>query len=137
MSSIANKFIGLGWKFPVEFDSHSGSVAMCGGEESITNSLKVLFATAIGERVMRPDYGSELDSFVFETPGRSVLTYMEAVVSNAILFNEPRIILDEVKIQQQGSDLAMLLITVSYTIAATNSRYNFVYPFYLNEATNL
>jgi hypothetical protein len=29
------------------------------------------------------------------------------------------------------------LITIPYTIITTNTRYNYVYPFYMNEATNI
>ena len=31
--------------------------------------------------------------------------------------------------------LGLLLVTIDYTVRATNSRYNLVYPFYLREAT--
>jgi phage baseplate assembly protein W len=86
---------------------------------------------------MHPDYGSDLDRFVFEGVNRSILTYMETMVSDAILFNEPRILLNEVKIEPQPDNPSYLVINVDYTISATNNRYNFVYPFYIKEATNL
>lgn len=137
MDSLSKKFIGRGWKFPIEFNRTGRTVTMLSGEEDIQNSLYVLFETRMGERVMLPDFGSELDSFLFEQPTRSSITYMQAVISNAILFHEPRIILNDVEIQVNPEYPERIDILVDYTVSATNNRYNYVYPFYLKEATNL
>lgn len=136
MEQQAPNFIGRGWKFPVAFDASEG-VEMLAGEEQIRNSLDILFATRLGERVMQPNYGSELDTFLFSTASRSTLTYMQAIISDAILYNEPRIILNEVEVEQDTNESGLLIIHIHYTISATNNRYNYVYPFYLKEATNL
>ena len=101
MDLLSEQFIGVGWKFPVEFDPDSSNVAMLSGVDLIKNSLDVLFATAMGERIMQPDYGSELDQFVFENLSKGIITYMQAVISDAILFNEPRIVVNEIDIEKQ------------------------------------
>lgn len=137
MDQSSEQFIGVGWKFPVEFNSGSGDVSMLSGAELIRNSLDVLFLTSMGERIMQPDYGSELDQFVFENLSKSIITYMQAVISDAILYNEPRIIVNEIEIDPQVRDGAFIEIKVDYTILSTNNRYNYVYPFYLKEGTNL
>ncbi len=133
----SEQFLGVGWKFPVEFNSGSKDVTMLSGEELIKNSLDVLFATSMGERVMQPDYGSELDQFVFENLSKSTITYMQAVISDAILFNEPRIIVNEIDIDPHVQEGAFIEIKIDYTISSTNNRYNYVYPYYLKEGTNL
>lgn len=132
-----NQFIGTGWKFPVEFKASNKGVSMLSGEELIQNSLDVLFSTSMGERIMQHDYGSELDQFVFENLSKSMITYMQALISDAILFNEPRIIVNEIEIDSQVHDSSFIEIKIDYTISATNNRYNYVYPFYLKEGTNL
>ena len=137
MEDQSKSFIGRGWAFPIEFDAHTGAVKMLSGEEDIQNSLDVLFATQVGERIMLPDYGSELDSFLFSPMNKSTLTYMQAVISDAVLFYEPRIIADEVNIAPMAGMDGVLEITIVYRVSATNNRYNYVYPFYLKEATNL
>lgn len=133
----SEQFIGVGWKFPVEFNSGSKDVTMLSGEELVKNSLDVLFATAMGERVMQPGYGSELDQFVFENLSKSTITYMQAVISDAILYNEPRIIINEIDIDPLVQDGAFIEIKIDYSISSTNNRYNYVYPYYLKEGTNL
>ena len=137
MENTNDAFIGIGWKFPIEFHRQTKEVAMVSSEEAITNSLNILFKTNLGERIMQPDYGSELDHFVFENMSKSMITYMQAVISDAILFNEPRIVLNDVDIEQQPADPFQIIININYTISATNNRYNYVYPFYIKEGTNL
>jgi phage baseplate assembly protein W len=137
MNNSLNDFLGTGWKFPIEFSLETASVVLVDGEESIKNSLDVLFSTPMGERLMHADYGSELHSFVFEEVTKSTITYMQVVIGDAILFNEPRIVLNAINIEPSPNDPAFLKIEVDYTISSTNNRYNYVYPFYLQEATNL
>jgi len=128
-------FKGTGWKFPVQFRKET--VVMLTGEQDIANSLDVLFATNVGERIMHPNYGSALFSFMFMPISKSTITYMQAIISDEILFNEPRIRVNEVVIEPSIPESGRLDITVYYTVNATNNRYNYVYPFYFKEATNL
>lgn len=128
-------FKGTGWKFPVQFRKET--VVMLTGEQDIANSLDVLFATNVGERIMHPNYGSALFSFMFMPISKSTITYMQAIISDEILFNEPRIRVNEVVIEPSISESGRLDITIYYTVNATNNRYNYVYPFYIKEATNL
>jgi len=137
MNLTQNQFIGRGWKFPIEFSGQNGEVIMLSGEEDIRNSLQVIFETSVGERIMQPDFGSEINSFVFTQLSKSTITHMQAVIGNAILFHEPRIIVNEVDIEQSEDNAERVNIIIDYTISATNNRYNYVYPFYLREATNL
>jgi uncharacterized protein len=51
------------------------------------------------------------------------------------LYHEPRIELDRLDISEDQATEGLLLISLDYTVRSTNSRFNLVYPFYLNEAT--
>jgi uncharacterized protein len=137
MQDQSKAFMGRGWAFPIEFDARSGAVRMLDDEADIQNSLKVLFDTRVGERIMQPDYGSELDSLVFAPMNKSTITYMQALISDAILFFEPRIITEEIMIKPATDADGVLRICIQYRVSATNNRYNFVYPFFVKEGTNL
>jgi hypothetical protein len=137
MNDATKNFMGTGWKFPIEFKKTLGTVVMLSGEDDIRNSLEVLFATRVGERIMHASYGSALDSFLFMPINRSTITYMKAIISDEILFNEPRIILNDIEINRSPTEDGKLDIIFDYSISQTNNRYNFVYPFYISEATNL
>ncbi|HET6255444.1 MAG TPA: GPW/gp25 family protein [Puia sp.] len=137
MQDQSKAFMGRGWAFPIEFDDRTGAVRMLNDEEDIQNSLQVLFDTRVGERIMQPDYGSELDSFVFAPMNKSTITYMEALIRDAILFFEPRIITEQVWIKPAANMDGVLHICIQYRVSMTNNRYNYVYPFFVKEGTNL
>ncbi len=101
--------------------------------EQYQQSLKILFSTALGERVMRPEFGCNLDVFQFEPMNNGFLSYMKDMITKAILLHEPRIRLDSVNIRSDQQLEGKLLIEVEYVIRSSNSRNNFVYDFYLKE----
>ncbi len=130
-------FLGRGWSFPPEFDKSAKGVAMLEEEKDIESSLEILFSTKLGERVMQPTYGCNLDDMVFESMNLTMLTYMKDIIENAILYHEPRIKLEKLDIDTSNQNEGMLLIVLNYIVRATNSRFNYVYPYYLNEGTNV
>lgn len=134
---LTRPFLGRGWSFPTEFDRQAKGVFMLEEETDIQSSLHILLSTRLGERVMLPGYGCNMDSLVFEAMNLTLLTYMKDIVENAILYHEPRIELDKVVIDTTQQNEGLLLIEIKYMVRTTNSRYNYVYPFYLNEGTNL
>jgi phage baseplate assembly protein W len=134
---LTRPFLGRGWSFPTEFDRQAKGVVMLEEEVDIQSSLHILLSTRLGERVMLPGYGCNMDSLVFEAMNLTLLTYMKDLVENAILYHEPRIELDKVVIDNTQQNEGLLLIEIKYVVRTTNSRYNYVYPFYLNEGTNL
>ena len=132
-----NSFLGTGWSFPPTFDRESGQVEMVSELEDINQSLDILLSTSLGERVMVPDYGCNLDDYMFEALNNSLIGLIKHHVENSILFYEPRIIAEKVDVTTADSlDLieGRFTITVEYRIPETNSRYNYVYDYYLNEA---
>src|ERR1700761_3684186 len=137
MQDQSKAFMGRGWAFPIEFDARTGAVRMLNDEEDIQKSLQVLFETRVGERIMQPDYGAELELFVFSPMNKSTITYMQALISDAILFFEPRIITEQITIKPDTDSDGVLQISVQYRVSATNNRYNYVYPFFIKEGTNL
>jgi phage baseplate assembly protein W len=134
---LTRPFLGRGWSFPPQFDRQAKAVQMLEEETDIQSSLHILLSTRLGERVMQPTYGCNMDSLVFEAMNLTLLTYLKDLVENAILYHEPRIELDKVIIDTTNQNEGLLLIEIHYAVRSTNSRYNYVYPFYLNEGTNL
>ncbi|HUT46933.1 MAG TPA: GPW/gp25 family protein [Sedimentisphaerales bacterium] len=128
-------FLGTGWSFPISFTQGGREVEMVSGPEDIHQSLQVLFATQLGERVMQDEFGCDLNGFLFEEIDQGLINSLTGMISDAILYHEPRITMDRLEITASVSEPGLLLISIDYTIRSTNSRYNMVYPFYLNEAT--
>lgn len=105
--------------------------------EDINNSLSILLSTIVGERVMDMSYGCNLEDMVFETLDTSVITYLKSKITKAVLFYEARIEIEKIEINTTGIPEGVILIEIDYIISATNSRFNFVYPFWRQEGTEL
>jgi phage baseplate assembly protein W len=136
MEEKETTFLGRGWHFPPTFDKYSTTVQMSENEEDIQESIGILLSTEPGERVMLPDYGADMKQLLFEPLDTRLSAYMESRIKDSITLHEPRVKLEKVTltpIQEEGK----INIAVEYTIVTTNTRYNNVFPYYLNEANNL
>jgi len=129
-------FLGRGWSFPPRFGAGGRDVHTVSETEDIAQSLAILLATRRGERVMHEDFGCELSEFMFEEITQGLIGQITSAIESAVLHHEPRIELNQVDASVSDDTLGLLLITIDYTVRATNSRYNMVYPFYLNEASS-
>jgi hypothetical protein len=133
----SNTFLGQGWAFPPAFARSLNAVLLTSEEENIRENLQILFSTQQGERILNEGYGVSLLSFVFSTPDGDLITEINESIRNAVLFYEPRIKLNDVSTVVDEKNPALLNISIDYTVRTTNSRQNYVYPFYINEGTNL
>jgi len=131
-----SSFLGTGWHFPPTFAAGSAETLMVAGVEDIQQSLQILLSTAQGERIMQEEFGCDLGRFLFEEVGQSLISSLTSLIEDAILYYEPRIQLDRLDISESEDVPGLLFISINYTVRSTNSRYNMVYPFYLNEAAN-
>jgi phage baseplate assembly protein W len=131
------QFLGRGWGFPVTFANQGRSVTMAEAEDDIRQSLEILLSTHVGERVMQPTYGWRREAVVFEPMSTSFAAFLAQEIENAILFFESRIELNRVNFDNDGDQQGLVLLRLDYTIRTTNTRTNLVYPFYLDQATNL
>ena len=103
--------------------------------EDIHQSLQILLSTRMGERVMQDDFGCDLNNVLFEEMDQGLINNLNSLISNAILYHEPRITLDNLDISESETYQGLLLISITYTVQSTNSRFNMVFPYYLNEAS--
>jgi phage baseplate assembly protein W len=128
-------FLGVGWAFPPEV-APDHSLEMAAYDDDIRQAIRIILGTNPGERVMRPDFGAGLDEFLFDPLNTSTLSRVQVRVRGALVDWEPRIDVLEVKVTRDDGEHNKLLIVVGYRVRATNSRQNFVYPFYLQEGTS-
>lgn len=127
-------FLGTGWSFPPQFSKATREVKMLSDEEDIQNSLEVLLSTKVGERIMQPSYGCNMDALLFEPINLTLQTFIKDLVSTAILYYEPRIKPENVSLKTSDTE-GVILIEIDYIIRTTNTRHNLVYPFYVDEGT--
>ncbi|MDO8952306.1 MAG: GPW/gp25 family protein [Draconibacterium sp.] len=130
-------FLGRGWGFPPEFNRLTKAVNMLEDEADIKSSLEILLSTRLGERVMVPNYGCNLDELLFKPLTLTLKTFVVDLIKTAILYHEPRIEINKIEIDPANELEGVLLIILDYTVRATNSRKNMVYPFYKEEGNEL
>ena len=122
-------FVGRGWAFPVGLDLR-GRVALTNGFESIERSIRLILQTARGERVIRPQFGSDLHKLVFAENNATTAGLADFYVRQALARWEPRIDVENVDVSFTEADRGALVLNILYRIKATNDRRNLVFPFY-------
>jgi phage baseplate assembly protein W len=127
-------FLGTGWGFPPTFRREWYGVEMLSGEADIESSIHIILSTVTGERVMLPTFGCNLQPHVFNQMTPSNIAMIQKIVFEALVFHEPRIIVGEISSEPIEG---VLNIKIPYTVITTNTRYNYTYPFYMSEATNI
>jgi uncharacterized protein len=136
MNEIPN-ILGRGWSYPPAFSLATRQARMVEEAEDVEQSLRILLSTRPGELLMEPLFGCNLDLLVFEPINTSLITNVKELIQNAILYHEPRIELKKISIDTGRAGEGLLLIEVEYFLRAYNSRFNLVFPFYLEEGSNV
>jgi phage baseplate assembly protein W len=121
--------LGKGFAYPLR-TTPRGSLAVARQDQKIRESIRIILGTQVGERVMRPDFGSNLKSLVFAPNSPATASLARHYVEEALTRWEPRITLEEVAVRNDLAERA-LVIDVHYHIAATFQRQNLVFPLYL------
>jgi len=70
-------------------------------DDLIEDNIRRILLTRRGERVMRPDVGSEINDYVFENVGSVMRAGISQEVRRALASNEPRIRVVGVDVTQQ------------------------------------
>ena len=148
-------FIGSGWRFPIKVNARGG-LDWSNGPQRIQDSIWLIIKTALGERIMRPNFGAGVDDFVFQSNSVVNRTKLAIAIKSALLEWEPRIDLDEVRVDSAadlestrvdagaqdisfispGNFESQVLVTIQYRIRTTNEFFNVVFPFYLEEGVS-
>jgi phage baseplate assembly protein W len=123
-------FIGRGIAWPMGVD-HTGALRMSDGAADLDRSMRVVIATAPGERVMRSEFGCRIWDMLFEPVTATLIGSMAQAVRDAITQWEPRVTVEDVDVRQDDDNHALVHIAVRYVVRSTNDRRNLVYPFYV------
>src|SRR5689334_6025098 len=128
---MSDLFVGAGWAFyPMRTDV-TGSVALVRRDREIEEAIRIILATAPGERPMRPEFGCALHDFVFAPADAATAGQIAFEVRAALDRWEPRITVRDVLVTADPDEAATLHIDVRYTIRGTNNPRNLVFPFYV------
>lgn len=123
--------LGIGWTFPVR--PVGGRLTYARYEDDVEQAIGIILETTRRERVMRPDFGTELRGFVFDCNSPATHRAIEDEVKKALGAWEPRIAVQTVRAYGEAERSNVVMIEVDYVVRRNNSSVNLVYPFYLTE----
>jgi len=124
-------FLGRGFAFPPAVQA-DGAIALAAYDEDVRQAILVVLDTEPGERAMRPDFGTGLRALTFEPISARTLALARHRVEQALVLWEPRI--DRVAVEVASERAAGIVrLDIRYRVRRTNTFYNLVYPFYLQE----
>lgn len=127
--------IGRGWPFPVR-PGPDGRLHLVGGDRKVQQSIWIILATAQGERVMRPDFGAGLPRDLFSPNDARNRALIAVRAREALVMNEPRIDVLDVRVDVDSDEDSRVLIHVDYRVRVNNAVFNLVYPLYLTEGVS-
>ena len=136
MEQQQSAFLGTGWGFPPEFTNDGAGVRMVAHEADIRESMLIILSTRLRERAMHSTFGCDLHQFLFSEITTELQTGIRQTVGDALLQYEPRIDVDAVTVDFDQQVEGKVMVDITYTVRATNTRFNMVFPFYINEATS-
>lgn len=130
--TLQKAFLGEGWAWPMGLDEN-GLIQSAQYEDDIAQAVRIILATNPGERIMRPTFGAGLNDFLFEPINSTTLSLIENRVRESLIDWEARIDVILVKVTAVDPKNGKLQIEIQYRVRTTNTLFNLVYPFYLQE----
>jgi len=127
---MSEEFIGAGWAFPLRTDP-TGSIALVTRERELEESMRLILATAYGERPMRPEFGCGIHDYVFAPVDATTAGRIAYEVRISLERWEPRVDVVDVSVTFDPEQATTLYIEVRYSPRGANDPRNLVFPFYV------
>ncbi|NQY29151.1 MAG: GPW/gp25 family protein [Flavobacteriaceae bacterium] len=140
MDSIGTKekgYLGSGWAFPITFSIGNLELNLTQYEKNVNDSIDIILQTNKGERCLEPDFGTGLSQFLFKKMDETLKGEIIDAIESSLLHNEPRINVENIEVTYSEEHRGTVIIDIAYVYSKTNTRHNYVFPFYVNEGTNL
>ncbi|ARA94268.1 phage tail protein [Rhodothermaceae bacterium RA] len=114
------RLFGRGLAFPPRIGP-DGRVAFSEGAQNIREAIQIILLTEWQERVMRPEFGGGLRSFLFRPNTVATHRLIEERVERALSRWEPRIRVEEVTARAAPDAPEAAVVTVRYRLVATGT----------------
>ncbi|MEE3716498.1 GPW/gp25 family protein [Tumidithrix elongata RA019] len=126
---LQRAYLGKGIAFPIH-TTLQGGLKLSAAERNLEESIEIILATKLGERVYRPDFGSRLSELTFAPMNAQTLLLARIYVKEALTKWEPRIKVDGVYADSDPIK-GRLDLKIFYYPKDSHDLRSIVYPFYL------
>ena len=109
--------------------SNRGSISVVEERDSVRQAVLLLLATRPGERVMRPDYGCNLQRLVFSPNDDTTAGLAIHYVRQAIERWEPRVEITHLDADRDAANPSTLSVALEYRVKATQHTDRIAYVF--------
>lgn len=103
-----------GWKFPIDVDKSTGKIMMVEDNENVKQSIKIILQTQKFERKMRDNFGTDINSFMFENIDYSLINGMTREVTRSIKRWEEHIDKLSVSVNQSMGNIGSVNVDVNF-----------------------
>lgn len=93
----------------------------------LVSSLKMLLMTNIGERIMLPDYGTNLRQIIFEQNLTGIDSMIQQEIVNAITKWEPRVQLQSIDVQRKDDKSVEVIAAFTSKLSQTGFTTNLIF----------
>jgi phage baseplate assembly protein W len=111
---------GQGISFPPRLGP-DGRMAWSDGPDNIREAMMVILLTEPGERIMLPDFGGKLRSFLFEPNTVATRRLIQDDIQKALQIWEPRITVQSISVDADSNDARAAIATIQYQLVATQT----------------
>jgi uncharacterized protein len=120
------QLLGRSMSFPPRVGA-DGRIQWSQGETNIRESITIILLTQFNERLGLPDFGGNLNTFLFEPNIANTYTLIKTQITRALTRWEPRIALESVIVEVDPTDAQAAIVTLGYRLVATQAyqRLNF------------
>ena len=130
------QIIGTGIKYPISFSDNGQNelLELQSGTGVINQSIFMILSTKIGERRNNPEFGSNLNSLIFEPNDRITKDLCYYYTKTALTRWEKRITVTAIDFLYKIDDDHFIGLYISYVINETNIPGSYVFPFSIGGA---
>jgi phage baseplate assembly protein W len=114
------KRIGQGLGFPPRIGP-DGQLAWSSGGQNVRESIRIILLTEPQERLMLPDFGGGLQSFLFKPNTVTTHRLIQERIIQELSTWEPRISLESVQVAFDPENSQGAIISINYRLAATGT----------------
>lgn len=109
------RFININYPFK---DSQKGFFLDLNDEDNqaIKADLLHLILTRRGQRLYKPDFGTDLLKFIFEPEDGMTLNGIKEEIVNVVKAYLPQLQIDELSVEESDEDIYAAVVTIKYTV---------------------
>ena len=100
----------------------TGDITVLRNDRAINNSLRNIMNIAAGEVIFQHDVGSSVNNYLFDSIDPGTAGIMEIEIRRAIKFNEPRVKLIDIVVEDQ-SNQHQFMVSITYQIVGSDTTY--------------